>query len=97
MKNIFIFLILIIIALFTSSMSKKKSKKNKKKKKELDPKVGTCILTNNKASNALKSYIFDNRESDLREILKSPKIKLEKSDIDVIEECKNKVEQNKEL
>ena len=96
MKNIFIFLILIIIV-FTPSLSKKKSKKNKKKNKELDPKVGTCILTNNKASNTLKSYIFDNRDDNLRDILESPKIKLEKSDIDVIEECKNKVEQNKDL
>ena len=69
----------------------------KKKKKDFDPKVGTCILTSNKASNTLKTYIFDNREENLRELLESPKIKIEKSDIDVIEECKNKVEQNKDL
>ena len=78
---------------------KKKKKKNKNEiEKKYEPFIGRCIITNSKTSMNLKSYIFDHRDDDLNDILKPKKIKLEKSDLDIIEECKKKArEGNGEL
>ena len=91
MRNILIILMIVIFIFSLIEAKKKKKGKNKKKiEKELDPLIGNCILTNSKSSMNLKSYIFDHRDDDLSEILEPSKIKLEKSDLDIIEECKKK-------
>ena len=97
MKNILITLIILFI-LLSSLEAKKKNKKNKKKNKigkEYEPIIGNCILTNSKTSMKLKSHIFEHRDDDLNKILKPSKIKLEKSDLDIIEECKKKAFEGK--
>ena len=90
MKIILIILMIIFIFPLVEGKKKKKGKKNTKIGKEFDPIIGNCILTNSKSSLNLKTYIFEHGDDDLSEILKPSKIKLEKSDLDIIEECKKK-------
>ena len=85
-----IFMIIIFIFPLVEGKKKKKGKIRKKIGKEFDPIIGNCILTNPKSSINLKTHIFDHKDDDLSEILKPSKIKLEKSDLDIIEECKKK-------
>ena len=89
MKNI-LFVLLIIFILLSSLEAKKKKKNKNKIQKKHEGFVGNCILTNSNTSMNLKTYIFDHRDDDLNEILKPSKIKLDKKDIDIIEECKKK-------
>ena len=90
MKIILIILMIIFIFPLVEVKKKKKGKNRKKIGKEFDPIIGNCILTNSKSSTNLKSHIFEHQDDDLSEILKPSKIKLGKSDLDIIEECKKK-------
>ena len=90
MKIILIILMIMFILPLFEGKKKKKGKNRKKIGKEFDPFIGNCILTNSKSSINLKTHIFEHRDDDLSEILKPSKIKLEKSDLDIIEECKKK-------
>lgn len=85
---------LIILALLVFSVcqvSEERREEMRKKRKEHDRKIAECILKSEQASPELKKIIEENKDDDLRKALHPRDHHFERSDRDVIRNCRKEM------
>ena len=89
MKKILFFLILIVFAV--CQPSKEKIEEMRQKRKEHERQIAECILKSPDASPEFKKLIEENKDKDLIRALHPRDHKLEKSDHDVVRNCRREM------
>ena len=86
MNKVLIFLILLSFIVCKSSESEREGRK--RIKKEHDRQLAECILNNAQSSPELREVIEGNKEESLLKVILHMQNKLEKSDNDIIRNCR---------
>ena len=86
MKRIIIFLIMILCVI--CPLTEEQREEIRKKRKEHETFIAECILRSPQASADIKKRIEENKEEDLRNVLHPKDHKYEKTDREVIRNCR---------